>query len=279
MQTSKSTSCKDCVFADYDGDTQTGCTLGKLQKFIDRKALVKGAYDEKKEFFVIFNRQCPYFRNTRWAEFVGELDFEKNARERANAECQAAFHIIMFLNDNMHKMECTLESLRNQIHKPIQVTLVMDIESALDPREIKKVLAPEDDDQYLQFKWRIQKLQIKARDRQIIHMVNQSLKNMTAYCVCHAGFEFPRDYLHNAQRFMFEEMYQFAMIEDVDEPNGTIVTPGVHEYFHFRGNHELTVPENLREFQCQNEQKVIYSPQEVKSLLAYSSASAVLTET
>ena len=39
------TSCKDCVFADYEGVTQTGCSRGKLDIFKDRKIPIVEAED------------------------------------------------------------------------------------------------------------------------------------------------------------------------------------------------------------------------------------------
>lgn len=49
------TSCKDCVFAIYDGKTQTSCYADRISKF----ANVTEAYDEDKEFYVI-NHVCNY---------------------------------------------------------------------------------------------------------------------------------------------------------------------------------------------------------------------------
>lgn len=50
------TSCKDCVFAIYDGDTQVECFAGRLEKF-KKNDVVIDAYDDEKEFYVI-RRLC-----------------------------------------------------------------------------------------------------------------------------------------------------------------------------------------------------------------------------
>lgn len=50
------TSCKDCVFAIYDGDTQVECFAGRLEKFKKDDAVTE-AYDNEKEFYVI-RRLC-----------------------------------------------------------------------------------------------------------------------------------------------------------------------------------------------------------------------------
>lgn len=53
------TSCKNCVLAIYDGNTQTGCTADRLNNFEKFEA-----YDEDKEFYVI-ERLCNYYRDDR----------------------------------------------------------------------------------------------------------------------------------------------------------------------------------------------------------------------
>ena len=45
------TSCKDCVFAEYSDDTQTGCEAKRLQLLETVEC-----YDNEKEFFVVGNK-------------------------------------------------------------------------------------------------------------------------------------------------------------------------------------------------------------------------------
>ena len=48
------TSCKDCVFATWEEDTQVGCDLGKIKLYKERKTPIIEAFDdEDKEFFVV----------------------------------------------------------------------------------------------------------------------------------------------------------------------------------------------------------------------------------
>lgn len=64
------TSCKECVFAIYDNNTQTGCVADRIVKFSD-KAIE--AYDNDKEFYVI-NAFCNYYRKPSWNGGVVDLD-------------------------------------------------------------------------------------------------------------------------------------------------------------------------------------------------------------
>jgi hypothetical protein len=47
------TPCKNCVFAKYDGKTQTDCHLDMTTKFSSKGIEIIKAYDEEKEFDII----------------------------------------------------------------------------------------------------------------------------------------------------------------------------------------------------------------------------------
>jgi len=79
------TSCKDCVFAKYDGMTQVDCLHDRINKFNqlpennETFQYVTEAYDEEKEFFVI-NRLCTLYRDKNtWNN--GNADTEKALNE------------------------------------------------------------------------------------------------------------------------------------------------------------------------------------------------------
>lgn len=60
------TNCKDCVFAQYEGVTQTDCELGRLAKFDSRKnGKVIEAYDNDREFFILDDIKCNAYTNQK----------------------------------------------------------------------------------------------------------------------------------------------------------------------------------------------------------------------
>jgi len=67
------TSCKNCVFAEYDHSTQTGCKANRLSFFETIEA-----YDLEKEFYVI-NGFCNLYRNQKWN--CGLPDIQKALNE------------------------------------------------------------------------------------------------------------------------------------------------------------------------------------------------------
>lgn len=67
-------SCKLCCFAEYQrGEkvpTQTGCSLGRLEKYREQGTETVQAYDEEAEFEIVNGRRCPAYRDVRgeWAK-------------------------------------------------------------------------------------------------------------------------------------------------------------------------------------------------------------------
>jgi hypothetical protein len=71
----KETSCKNCIFAIYDGKTQIGCEDNRIEKFGDE---VIEVYDDSREFYVI-KRLCNLYRPQTWNN--GERDIKKAKEE------------------------------------------------------------------------------------------------------------------------------------------------------------------------------------------------------
>ena len=63
------TVCRDCSFSVYEGDTQTGCLLGNIEKLAENGAEIVESYDETgREFNVINDRLCVFWRHPQWEE-------------------------------------------------------------------------------------------------------------------------------------------------------------------------------------------------------------------
>jgi hypothetical protein len=88
------TSCKNCIFALYEDQTQTGCYASRIYKYQKLDKVVE-AYDNDKEFYVV-KSFCNMYRNSSWNN--GEADSQK-----AYEEASIAFDIYIDcseLNEN-----------------------------------------------------------------------------------------------------------------------------------------------------------------------------------
>jgi hypothetical protein len=85
------TSCKECIFAEYDGITQIGCSANRLSAFSED--LIIPAYDEEKEFFVI-NRFCNLYRNNKWNNGIADI-------EKAHNEAKINYNVIIKIESSI----------------------------------------------------------------------------------------------------------------------------------------------------------------------------------
>lgn len=83
------TSCKNCIFAVYEGITQTGCVANRLKKF-DKNDIIE-AYDNEKEFYVI-NKFCNLYRPLSWNGGIQNLG-------KATSESALDFDIMVNCNN------------------------------------------------------------------------------------------------------------------------------------------------------------------------------------
>ena len=112
------TSCKDCVFATWEEDTQVGCDLGKIKLYKERKTPIIEAFDdEDKEFFVV-KAWCSTYREELWKT----AHSDKNLIEQLNQETYPKINYCIVMDsldkDNFQK---TLESIKRQKYPPKRV--------------------------------------------------------------------------------------------------------------------------------------------------------------
>lgn len=161
---SLSTSCRDCVFAVYEGNAQTGCRLGRLEKYQERGVILERQYDVDqeelarmfreeeaaqsyldrrqelaveqefqamprleggKEFFFLHNRICTACRNAN-SPWVEEHSPD-TWKDQVELETRLKVHVLVLVgpDSTVEQVRTTLESLHQQKHLPGAVHLVV----------------------------------------------------------------------------------------------------------------------------------------------------------
>lgn len=111
------TVCQGCVFAELKLGTQTGCQLGKLEKYKDASQAV---FNPDTGFYEI-ETFCKTVRTEIWAAKQTEDLIEAIRKESANK-----FSVIIVANEfNLDKLENTISSLTKSTLKPIEIILVV----------------------------------------------------------------------------------------------------------------------------------------------------------
>lgn len=257
---SKNTSCKDCIFAEYKGETQTGCSRGILEKYRNLGINIVEAYDYDKEFYVIEDRLCPSYRTQEWAERFEPDEFDENVEIMLEYESRVLFHVMVFMQDSLEDVEETLNSLVSQDQPPLQVTIIRPRKSIIKPTRVLD-LFPDD----IPFKWRLENLWFHIPKSNAIHMIQKVVKS-NYYTTCNSGYKYDTGFFSSINKAVTKNLLQFAMIEGSgDDKDGIVMPLGVHEYWHFHGNHELTIPQNVREYQCKNtEKQIVFTMKQIR---------------
>ncbi len=121
------TSCKECLFAIYDKDTQTGCVADRIDMFHNtpRGDVVIEAYDKEKEFFVI-DALCNYFRPPKWNGGKPDLD-------KAKKESQTSFTILIYADDiTKETVSFMKESIRDIDYPADKISIIISHDIELD---------------------------------------------------------------------------------------------------------------------------------------------------
>lgn len=110
-ETNLTTSCKDCVFAVYDGednDTQFDCAAGRIDVFAKNGDVID-AYDNDKSFYVI-KRLCNFYREESWIS-----ESQDDLLEEVKKEAFPSFGVVIYnLSENTNKQLETLKEIINE---------------------------------------------------------------------------------------------------------------------------------------------------------------------
>lgn len=224
MTTLYETPCRDCVFAVYQGKTQTGCRFGRTEKFPDKGVELVEAQDGDREFYVV-QGACRLHRHAKspWA-------MKHPGRERmavARKELQLKVDAVVALDGELtaEQARVTAESLQKQTLPPRRVVVAVNREG-VRPEEVRCFL-PED--------WAVQFLMERQqgggflpRGRSIDHAVLGSPCDF--YAVVSAGQVMPPGFIADLDRAVNDELERFHLLQ------GEVVVVSMAAHKYFKGN-------------------------------------------
>ena len=248
----KDTSCKECCFAQYerheDGEEQVGCTLGSLDIHRANKVNVIGAYDDEKEFFVLENRRCPNYRTKIWAERVDP----NSVQDFLKFENLPSFHVIIDINKDhtLDDVKTTFNGFVEQKEiKYHACTFIKDVDNTLVP---PGELGHMGDSMNLMVPI--------THDQKIKRACKKTAAQFIVYTV--AG-HLPFDYLFDTiDTWMNKRLKVFGVVK-LNDSGGYIIPKAVYDYWYYQGDLNKTVVQNIEEYQCKNQKKLIYQLEEL----------------
>jgi hypothetical protein len=232
------TSCCECVFAEYVGVTQIGCHMGRLEKFRKNGTVVLEAQNDEKEFYVV-ERFCSAFRDSEWKDILfyysNDLSESPEDRVRREVEIRCGFFVGFDETCEISGLEKTVLSILNQELQPRYVTVANS--SSMDNMTILEVLRHHFNGTgviYTCSHIKVDELSTKdQKDIPEIWRAIDSAFDSTAkngyYASTKSGNEFAEDYLSSINHYINEEMKQVILIKSEDYNQGYFMQCSLHK--------------------------------------------------
>lgn len=259
------TSCKDCCFATWgDGEdsvTQIGCDRGAIEQYKKIGSSVHECYDEEREFFVIFQRICPYYRTQKWKNRFSADEIES----RIELENRLHFHVVIFANENIDDLQKTIDSIAGQELKPVKTTIILEYEHLLRVEDVKDITSN------LKINWTINSQKLEMSRDSAVYNANKNSKCQYVVIV-NAGHEVPNDFLRIVNDYIMKCFGQFAVILPEDD-NCMVASSSVYRYWYINGNldNKRTILENILEWgseECQKKKDVLLTMSKIRNLVS-----------
>ena len=236
------TSCKNCIFAKYNVNTQYGCYVGRVEQYreIDIDIILE-VYDEEKEFYVVNNRICLYYRNKEWLNRLTPLapynDLSQCAslvRKAMKIKC----HFIITYDKDQHinKLANTLNSIQQQQIPPTIVTVINRNLDRVSNSQIQKILEsyfPHID------LWKVHgAINLDLPNMAYVDMACDATKNKSYsfYITCSAGIRLNPNLMNELDEAINDNLQIFHMIEG---EHITIVPKQIH---HINNGNSFNIP-------------------------------------
>lgn len=224
--------CKNCIFAEYDGDTQTGCAfniIDKVKRYTDKEVLE--AYDEEKNFYVIKDFVCPYQRGKVWQDSRED----NNYKEIAESEVYMKWSAFLWVNQSsIREVKSYIGQLMSQDVPPSAIVVICNF----DPEKIDTLLPWM---QNLNIKWFVQNTKDISLNRTHIDIAFDKLRQHKYRFYCVFDINHPTKHIYRLiHDYVFDKLQPFFIVKDPDSLHQMIVNKIVHlKYAGNSGGHTL----------------------------------------
>ncbi len=236
INTKAHTACKNCIFAQYRDNTQYGCKVGRIEQYraIDPNIILE-AFDEEKEFYVINNRICLYYRNKEWLKRLDDVSqCESIIRKAMQIKCH---FIITYDKDQLiGKLVNTLISIQKQKIQPTIITVINRNLDRVPNSTIQKIL--KDYFPHIDL-WKVHgAINLDLSDLTYIDMVCDATKNnaYSFYITVPAGILLNTILMQELDEAINDDLQTFHMIQG---EHTTIVPKQIH---HINNGNAFNIP-------------------------------------
>lgn len=225
------TSCKGCVFAEYEGDMQNGCKLNRSEKMNPKSDFV---LDGHKHHYT-FSRFCNTYRPDEWKLILSDEEKEDLTKTVMSEVCPRV-GIFVFLDDSedmLTKLKHTLDGIKNQTFGAIRYVVLINQKVEYNA-ELHDILLSYFDFEKTEF--HIVQTLIKDKNAFLLDEAFIHAKNGWAY-VTSCGEKIDEKLLENIHDRINLQMKRLVIVEPYEDLNGLIFQTAIYKFLD--GNRKL----------------------------------------
>ena len=232
------TSCRKCVFSAKDEKgRQTGCKLGRIEKFRKKGVNVIEAYNEEDEFYGI-EAWCNAHRTEEWELAHKGEDLLAVARQEAAPNV----NFIILVKDSMDNIEKTINSILNQKSKAARIVVVHS--GSEDNVDYIELIHKCNDLLGDNISYKVQNVMPGMTQEEVVDEAFVNLVN-GYYSVFECGREVPQDLIEVLHTNLYDELKDIGLIKAHDGINGLVVQCVLHKFLY--GNNGASMETKLRD--------------------------------
>jgi len=236
----KHTSCKNCLFANYTADTQTGCKINMIDKFRRYECEIVEAFDDHKEFYVLPNRKCMWLRTNNW-KWAKEDLYEQIAAIRQEIEMQ--YQAIIICGEDFAETKATVKSLTEQYLPPKHISLIRNPDNPITGQEMQEWIL--EHNKPFNIPWRVQN--VTAADIPSSYAIDFVIDRCPHqyYFVCNSGCIVPKKVFSSLNQKIVDELYQLTVLSPNSQDDGLVISYALHKMLN--GNQFTGILEKIKE--------------------------------
>ena len=214
------TSCKDCIFAIYDDNTQTECSHGRLAKFKKVGTNVVEATDDDKNYMVV-ERFCNKYREDAWMK--GVKDKAKQVSKEIEIRC--GVFIVLTKGKTIKDMEATILSCLKQKRVKPDYFVVVNNSDVSHPEVISRMHHTIKKKAIF---YAVRALHVEATLDECVDLAFNQAKN-GYYITFEAGYESLPNFLDKIDYLINEELETIILIKPEGRINGMFAQCAIHK--------------------------------------------------
>lgn len=224
------TSCRQCVFAEYEDNAQAGCGAGRFEVFEDNGVDLIYVQDDEKAFYLVKDKGCPYFRHADSHGDILKNHSMQELKELVSASLKIPYHALLFLRkeDTLEDLKKRLSELESQSVKPKIISVIDRTHSEIDmtPKIVGLF-----HNHYSFEHWRTQRVvSTDNPDMSIVDVCYDNTKSIKYffYIIFEASKPIPSSFSEEIHHSIQEKMQSFVLLEPNGEGNGKTVLKIAH---------------------------------------------------